>query len=63
MVNMTVYWGPVLPVTVNTWTNITCESTRSRPAADLRWFYGSLDITNKAHNFVKSTGPDGIYII
>lgn len=59
MQNLTVAWGPVIPYTVDTRTNITCTSIRSRPAADLRWFYGTIDITNTATSYYKQTGADG----
>lgn len=59
MQNMTVTWGGIMPIEEGSEANLTCNSTNSRPTANLRWFHGSHDITEQASTNIKNTRANG----
>ncbi|KAJ8306538.1 hypothetical protein KUTeg_017083 [Tegillarca granosa] len=59
MQNMTVTWGGIMPIEEGSEANLTCNSTNSRPTANLRWFHGSHDITEQASTNIKNTRVNG----
>lgn len=61
MQNMTVMWGGIMPITEGSEANLTCNSSNSRPAANLRWFHGSHDITDQVSFNIKNTRANGMY--